>query len=278
MATTRVLAVTSGKGGVGKSVVALNLAVALARHGQRVLLVDADLGLGAVGILLGISPEYTLEDLLQGRCRLEEVVAKGPEEISILPAAAEGDAAFWVEAELSQRVAEELREFEADFDFVLVDTGAGIGVATVDFVAAAGEALLLVTPEPTAIADAYATLKVLLGRQPTLRPGLLVNMADSTSEAAMLHQKFRELVRRFLGAEIDNRGYIPLDRYVREAVKRQMPFVLAMPPSPAAEAVAEIASQFVQEKGIGRVEPLGLFLQALQQRQRSLGGKEGRSS
>jgi len=266
MATPRILAVASGKGGVGKSCVALNLSVVLARRGRRVLLVDADLGLGDIAFLLGISPEATLEDVLSGRCGVEEAVVAGPEGTTILPAAADMDVAFWEREPIAEVVGGRLRDFEADFDFVLVDTGAGIAPQSVDFVVAADEVLLLVTPEPPAIADAYATLKILLQRRPDLPLALLVNMADSAAEAADLHEKFQEIVRRFLGAEIDNWGYILLDRYVREAVKRQVPFALATPPTPAAQALEEIVELFLQREVPAASHQDGLFERTLQQR------------
>lgn len=266
MAAAHALAITSGKGGVGKSVIALNLAVTLARAGRRVLLVDADLGLGNSAVLLGVSSEYTLEDVLAGRCRVEEAVVSGPEGMVLLPAASDMNVAFWDEAEIDAEIGSELREFEMGFDFVLIDTGAGIAAKSVDFVAAAAEALLIVTPEPTAIADAYATLKVLHQRGGGLELGLLVNMADSATEATDLHEKFQEMALRFLGAEIDNRGYIPLDRYVREAVKRQIPFVLASPPTPATEAIGEVAGVLLDREGISESGRTGLFARALQQR------------
>ena len=265
MATTT-LAIASGKGGVGKSVLALNLAVALGRHGRRVLLVDADLGLGNIAILSGLNPEYMLEDLLLERCSPDDAVVEGPEGVAILPATADMETEFWTRAEIDAELGARLQPFEAQYDFVLVDTGAGIPAKSQDFAAAADEVLLLVTPEPTAIADAYAALKVLLRRRPQQRVGLVVNMADSAAEAAELHEKFREIAARFLGAEIDNRGYIPLDRYVREAVKRQVPFVLATPPSPAAEAVSEMAGWLLQ-RGDAAGEPRdGLFARALRNR------------
>ena len=260
----RSLAVTSGKGGVGKSCIALNLSVAMARLGQRVLLIDADLGLGNIGILMGLSPDYTVEDVLQGRCSPEQAVVEGPEGIAVLAAASDREARFWEIGELTERG--ELAEFEAGFDFVIVDTGAGIAAKVVDFVAAADEALILVTPEPTSIADSYATLKVLLHKRPELHLKLLVNMAESAVEAGDLQEKFQEIVQRFLEAEIDNRGYIPLDRYVREAVKRQIPFVLADPPSPAAEALVQLANHFLESRSGGLVQGGGILSQALRQR------------
>ena len=266
MAAARTLAVASGKGGVGKSVVALNLSVALALHGQRVLLVDTDLGLGNIAVLLGISPEYALEDLLMGRCGVGAAALEGPQGIWLLPAASDGDVDFWEREGIDENIEESLRDFEESFDYIVVDTGAGIAARSVDFVTAAGEVLLLTTAEPTAIADAYATLKVLLQRRPDLALGLLVNMADSRAEADDLHEKFKEIVLRFLGAEIDNRGYIPLDRYVREAVKRQVPFVLAAPLPPAAEALVEIARLLLDREVAVEFSQSGFFARALQQR------------
>lgn len=264
MPAPRALAMTSGKGGVGKSCVALNLAVALSRRQQRVLLVDADLGLGNQAILLGLSPEHTFEEVLSGACPIEAAVIPGPEEIAVLPAAAEPGA--WPPASRGPAWLERLKEFEAQFDFVLVDTGAGIAPKVVDFATAADVALLLVTPEATSIADAYALLKVLLQRRPGLEAGLLVNMADSAEEAAQLHEKFQELAARFLGAEIDNWGYIPLDRYVREATKRQTPFMLATPPPPAAAAIARLAGELVERTAAGDPRQRGLFAPLAQQR------------
>lgn len=255
MAAPRSLAITSGKGGVGKSCVALNLAVSLARCQQQVLLVDADLGLGNQAILLGQSPERTLEEVLSGRCPIEAALLEGPEGVVVLPAASQ--LLPWRPAALTAAGLAPLRSFEARFDFVLVDTGAGLAPKVLDFAAAADQLLLLTTPEATAIADAYALLKVLLQRRPDLGPGLLVNMADSAAEAAELQERFAEMVRRFLGAEIDNWGYIPLDRYVREAAKRQIPFTLATPPPPAAKALARLAENLVE--GRPALAPQGLF-------------------
>ncbi len=255
MAAPRSLAITSGKGGVGKSCVALNLAVSLARCQQRVLLVDADLGLGNQAILLGLSPERTLEEVLSGLCPIEAAVLDGPEGVVVLPASSQ--LLPWRPAALTAGGLAPLRSFEAQFDFVLVDTGAGLAPKVLDFAAATDQLLLLTTPEATAIGDAYAVFKVLLQRRPDLASGLLVNMADSAQEAAELQERFAEMARRFLGAEIDNWGYIPLDRYVREAAKRQIPFTLATPAPPAAKALARLAETLVE--GRPALAPQGFF-------------------
>jgi flagellar biosynthesis protein FlhG len=265
------IAVASGKGGVGKSCVALNLAVALARQGEKVLLLDADLGLGKIGLLLGIDPERTLEDVLVGRCSAEEAAVQGPEAVTILGAATAGETAFWEQALLARESFDQLAVFAARFDRVVLDTGAGAVAKAVDFAAAASEVLLLVTPEPTAIADAYATLKILLRRGGAPRVGLLVNMAEAPAEAAQVQEKFAQIARRFLGAEIDNQGYIPLDRYVREAVKRQVPFVLTTPPSPAARALMGLAQALHRSRKGAKAPGEGLFARLLEQRRGTAG-------
>ncbi len=259
------LAVSSGKGGVGKSVVAVNLAVAMARLGERVLLVDADLGLGAAAVLLGVDPPHTIQDLLRGQCGVDEAAFAGPEGLCLLASAADGQTDYWLRTDVLPDTVEALAGFESGFDFVIVDTGAGIPAATVDFVSAAADLILVVTPEPTAIADAYAALKVFLGAAAGLQPRLLVNMADSAAEAAELHRRFAELARRFLGVEIDNLGFIPLDRNVREASKRQVPLVCGVPAPPAAVAITRMASGLVAAGGDGIGS--GLFARALAQRQ-----------
>ena len=266
----RAIAIASGKGGVGKSCVALNLSVALARLEQRVLLVDADLGLGDTGTLLGISPEHAVEDVLRGACSVDQAATEGPAGVVVLPAAADVDAEFWEGLQPNPSLGPELTRYEADFDYIVVDTGAGIGSKVVDFGVAVDEAWLLITPEPAAIADAYATLKVLLRADSGLVPALLVNMADSAAEAEDLHAKFAEIIRRFLGARIDNRGYIPLDRYVREAAKRQTAFVLADPPSPAAQAMVQLAGSLLEEGPTRQPRQEGVLARALRQRE-SLG-------
>lgn len=236
------LAVTSGKGGVGKSCLALNLAVGLARHNERVLLVDADFGLGNQALLLGQYPRRTFEEVLTGGCPVEAAVLEGPDGVILLPAASDWAGPPWGELACTEEAALALGAFELDFDCIIVDTGAGIGAKVVEVAAAADAALLVTTPEATAVADAYALLKVLVAEGAPL-PQLLVNMAESATEAEQLHVKFAQIARRFLGAQIDNQGYIPLDRYVREAVKRQMSFMQLQPPCTAAAAVDRLAAR-----------------------------------
>ena len=234
----------------------------MAGRGEHVLLVDGDLGLGNIGLLLGSGGEWTFEDALIGRCAAAAALIEGPAGMAVLMASTEGTADFWPEAATVGSAIEDFERLAERFDALVIDTGAGVAAKTVDLVVAADEVLLMVTPEPTAIADAYAALKALLLRRPDLVVGLLVNMADSADEATDLHAKFAELASRFLGAEIDNRGYIPLDRHVRESVKRQVPFVLTSPPSPAAQALTRLAGHYAKAPS-GRGGGPGFFTRAL---------------
>jgi flagellar biosynthesis protein FlhG len=240
----KTMAVTSGKGGVGKSCIAVNLAVALARMGRSTLLVDADFGLGNSALLLGCGVENSIEHVLRGECRAAEVAVEGPEGLVLLPASANGQNAGWELGPGAEDIRADLSRFEAEFEYVIVDTGAGLVPKTIDAAVAVQRMVLVATPEPTAIADAYATMKALLGERSDAAVHLLVNMAESQSEAEELQEKFAELAVRFLGAQIGNRGYIPFDRYVREAAKRQVPFSQINPPPPAAEAIENLALWF----------------------------------
>ena len=258
--TTRSIAITSGKGGVGKSCIALNIAISLARRNRSTLLVDGDLGLGNISLMIGASPEVTLENVLTGECSVGAARLEGPEGLAILPAASDRTREY--NAPLDRNL-NKLTELERSCEIVIVDTGAGIPSTTVDLTSAADQTILIVTPEPTASADAYATLKLLVSINPELQAKLLVNMVDSVDEAEELHERFRELVERFLGAKIDNWGYIPLDRHVRVSVKRQTPFVLASPPPPAAEALQQVVEDLLLDSGNAENRKQGLFERAV---------------
>jgi flagellar biosynthesis protein FlhG len=263
--STRTIAVTSGKGGVGKSCIALNLSVALASRGQRVLLIDADLGLGNLGLLVGISPVHTIETVLNGQCTVAEAIVEGlegwPSLLALLPAASGSPQFPWPIADFPLDICLEIGRV---FDFIVVDTGAGVGAKVVDFAAAADELLVAVTPEPTSIADSYAALKVILQRRPDIAVNIVVNMVESLTEGEDVQEKFAEIVERFLGAQIDNRSYIPLDRYVREAAKRQTPFALANPPTPAGAAIDSLAGQILNTQAHSSGSSAGFLERVLQ--------------
>ena len=235
-------AITSGKGGVGKSTITVNLALALSTLGKRVLLIDADLGLANIDILLGITPEHNLQDLLRGGASAFDVIVEGPEGLSVLPAASGiSEAEAWQPSD-RERLAEELGRLERAFDLILLDTGAGISSKVTDFVLSADRAFVVAVPEPTSIADAYAMIKVCHTSRDDLPIGLIVNRARSSREAHELHEKFNQIVDRFLGTSITRVGHVVEDLSVERSTRGQQPLVLSEPGSDAAKAIAKLAN------------------------------------
>tara|TARA_Y100000588_G_scaffold368587_1_gene436685 strand:- start:689 stop:1513 length:825 start_codon:yes stop_codon:yes gene_type:complete len=249
--------ITSGKGGVGKTTLSLNLGIALSQLGKQVLLIDADVGLANVNILLGASPESTLEDLLQGRVTAFDVTMEGPEGLTVLPAAsgmAESEA--WQYNDRS-RLAEELGRLERGFDLILIDTGAGISSKVTDFVLSSDKMLVVAVPEPTSIADAYAMVKVCASQRTDLEMELLVNCARSPREAFELHQKFQQIVDRFLGLSVPGNGYVLEDLSVEHASRNQQPLILANPDASASQCIQRLAQEM--STAASQVDGPGLF-------------------
>lgn len=237
----RILTVTSGKGGVGKSNVLVNLAIALQQRGHRVVVIDADLGLANVDILLGLQPEFTLQQVVDGERALADVVMSGPAGIRVVP----GCNGIPRIADLSARKRRELlagfAALEAEADFILIDTAAGLGRNVVQFAVAADEVVIVTTPEPSAVTDAYAMIKVLHQERKAPAIRLIVNMARSRAQAVEIADKVTTVTRQFLGVAIQPLGYVLADDHVRQAVMARAPVLLHSPRAPAARAVRAIA-------------------------------------
>lgn len=237
----RIITVTSGKGGVGKTNVLVNLAIALQQRGHRVVVVDADLGLANVDILLGMQPEFTLQHVLDGERQLREVVTVGPAGLRVVP----GCNGIPRIADLSARKRRELLQsfsmLETDADFILIDTAAGLGRSVVQFALAADEVVIITTPEPSAVTDAYAMIKVLHQERYTPRTHLIINLAHTRAEAVAIAEKVTHVVRQFLHMHIQPLGYVLYDANVHEAVMHRTPFLLRTPKAPASRAVRAIA-------------------------------------
>lgn len=236
-----VLAVTSGKGGVGKTNVVANLAVALARLGKRVLVLDADLGLGNLDVLLGLIPRYTLEHVLAGEKRLSDIAITGPGGIRILPASSGVQDLTHLTPPQQILLQQELEHLSSSIDLLLIDTGAGISANVLFFASAAHEILVVASPEPTSITDAYALMKVLSHRYNETHFRLLVNMARNQREGLDVYRKIGLVADRFLNISIDYVGFIPDDDYVPLSVCRQRPVIELYPQAPASLEFQRVA-------------------------------------
>lgn len=242
----RVMAITSGKGGVGKSNLTANFATLAAKAGHRVLVIDGDLGLANVEILMGLSPRHHLGHLLDGSANLEQVLAEGPHGVKILPGGSGVRSLTTLDDSQKMRLMAALDEIEDRFDVVLIDTGAGIGDNVLFFVGGAQQALLVVTPEPTSLTDAYACVKVLSLEGGVQNFDVVVNAAPTEQVARETFDKLCAVTGRFLKARMRFAGWVPRDENVHRAVLAQKPVVLAFPQSPAARAFNQVTDSILR--------------------------------
>lgn len=258
VARERLVAVVSGKGGVGKTNVAVNLAVSVAGLGARVLLVDGDLGLANVDVLLGLAPAHSLLDVLRGDVAFDDALVRGPRGVAILPAASGRSDVAALGAHGVSRITTLVERAAEAYDLVLLDAGAGIGRAVIGLAASCRRALIVTNPEPTSLADAYAMLKVLSQDVPELLPELLVNGVSGELEARSVFRRMDLLAERFLDVRPTLRGFVPHDPAVARAVARQRAVVEAFPTSPAARSLTGIGEGLWRDarEGQRRVRPM----------------------
>jgi len=243
----KVFALTSGKGGVGKTNIAANLAVLAAKSGKRVLVIDADLGLANIEIIFGLKPRYHLGDLLEQRRTLDEVLVKGPHGICLLPAGSGVQSLTHLTDQQKMQFVAALDPLEDLFDVVFIDSGAGIGENVLFFVGAAQEAILVVSPEPTSLVDAYATVKVLSQQAGVRNFSVVVNPVVDEIPARGIFQKLTAVSNRFLTAQIRHLGYIPRDENFHRAIMAQRAIVDMFPSSPASRALVSISERLLAE-------------------------------
>jgi flagellar biosynthesis protein FlhG len=246
-----ITAITSGKGGVGKTLVAANLAAALARAGQRVLVLDADLGLANLDVVLNLAARVTLHDVFTGKATLDEALQPAPGGFSVLLAGSGLVEYSRMTPEVRDKLLDVIARVRPRFDHVLLDTGAGISDVVLFTVSLADEVLIVATPEPTSLTDAYATVKVLATTQAARPMRLLVNQVQRAGEGRAVLAQLQQVVDRFVSPGLPAPvrllplGEVPMDAAVRESVQRRQLLMEALPGSPAAVALAAAAARML---------------------------------
>lgn len=244
----KVLAVTSGKGGVGKTFVSANLAAALAKRGHRVLVLDADLGLANLDVVLNLYPKVTLHDVFTGKVRLEDAIIQAPGGFSVLLAGSGMVEYSRLTPEVRSEFLRIMNGLVPHYDVVLLDTGAGISDVVLFAVSLASEVLMLATPEPTSLTDAYATIKVLVGQQQRQTVRVIVNQTTRAGSGQAITNQLQQVLNRFVATDPEHpvrlihAGDIPVDPEVRQAVMKRQLLMQASPGCPAAQAISRIAA------------------------------------
>lgn len=246
---SKVLAVSSGKGGVGKTNVVANLALALARKGNRVLIFDADIGLNNIDILLGLAPKYHIGHVLNGEKSLKEILVEGPQGLKVLPASNGWQELTTLDNQKKMVLLEELDRLMGDYDFLIFDTGAGISSNVTYFCSAAHETLLVATPEPTSHTDVYALMKILHQKHHQKQFQLIINSVKSEREALEIYRHLTDVADRFLPTvSLDYFGYMLYDENITRSVRQQKPVVELYPHSPASQCIHRLCDKVIETR------------------------------
>lgn len=243
----RIIAITSGKGGVGKSNFTINLGLALTKLGYKVTILDADLGLANIDVIVGLIPKYTLAHVIRREKTIEEIIMEGPNGIKLISGGSGLKELVDLTNEQLLYLINNLKHVEQFSDFILIDTGAGINHSVLSFVNAASEIILVSTPEPTSITDAYAMIKNILSKDKHKTINVLINRVESHQEGLEIFNKLNTASQRFLKVQLTSLGYLYDDILVSRSVKSQNPFILKYPNSLISQGVDVIASRLLHE-------------------------------
>ncbi|HEY9070633.1 MAG TPA: MinD/ParA family protein [Candidatus Ozemobacteraceae bacterium] len=243
----RTITITSGKGGVGKTNIVANLAICLAQAGRRVIILDADLGLANIDVVFGIRPKHNLTDVVTGDLSLDQIMIPGPRGIQIIAGGSGISELAHLPADRARRLFEQLRFLEDKADYLLIDTGAGIGENVISFCLAADQIFVVTTPEPTAMADAYGIIKVISQSRPEAHLSVLVNRVADDQEGVFVHDRLARVAEEYLRFPVRWLGAIPQDPQMYLAVRQQTPLLLFSPMSPAAQRFRKLVAEVFHE-------------------------------
>lgn len=245
----KTIAIASGKGGVGKTNLVANLAIAMKKLGKNVMILDADLGLSNIDVLLHLAPRYNIKDVFSGGMTLKDIVIDGPHGIKILPASSGVQELTNINEFQRLKILEEFDAYDSDIDVLLIDTAAGISENVAFFCIAAEKIIIVTSPEPTAITDAYALTKVLFTRYQEKGFSIIVNSVKNSDEGVEVFGRLSVAAERFLNISLDYLGCIPHDDSVQKAVRCQKAFIDAYPSCSASKQTSEIAKKLLEQNG-----------------------------
>lgn len=241
----RVIAITGGKGGVGKTNISINLSMALSKLGQRVMLLDADLGLANVDILLGLKATKTIEDIYSNNCSLKDILLDGPENIKIIPSSSGSQSMANLSSSHHGGLIRAFSDIADDIDFLIIDTAAGVSPSVINFLRASQEILLVVCDEPTSITDSYALMKVLNRDCDISSFRIIGNKVHNDLQGKSIHRRLCSVANRFLDINISHEGDIPYDKAMLDAIKKQQPVLEAFPGSLSSKAFKKLAKKIL---------------------------------
>ncbi len=245
---TQIVAIASGKGGVGKSNITINLGIALQRLGERVLVIDADMGMANIDILMGKTQKYNLGHILEDRCNFNDAIINGPEGLKVLPGTSGIEDFMKIGKKEVSGLLNVASHMELNYDIILLDIGAGIHQSVINFLISSDETIIVITPEPTSVMDAYSLIKVFSRYKTEKELGLLVNKVESKKEAAKIADRMFKVINQYLIQDISLLGYIPYDHLLKEAVKKQHPLITLYPESKSAQALTKLAQNLLNKK------------------------------
>ncbi|MGB2992488.1 MAG: MinD/ParA family protein [Paenisporosarcina sp.] len=243
---TRIIAVTSGKGGVGKSNFALNFALSLAQQNKKVLIFDVDLGFANVDVLLGRSNKESIATMIEKDLSIWDIIEEGPNGLLFISGGTGFNDMFRLDETKMNKFFTELSTIQGMVDYIILDTGAGLSYENLRFILAADDVILVTTPEPTSITDAYSIVKMVHAKDQNVHMKLIINQCTSVKEGKQTADNFKKVTEQFLNKQIGTLGFIPSDVNVPNAVKKQVPFLLAFPNCHASQAMQNVTSEFLQ--------------------------------
>ena len=244
----KTITIASGKGGVGKTNIVANLGIALRKMGKEVLIFDADLGLSNIDVLLSLAPKYSIDHVIRGEKSLKEIIVEGPAGIRVLPAGSGIQELTSLNEFQRLRILEEFENYNENIDIMLIDTSAGISENVSFFCSAVQEVIILTTPEPTSITDAYALIKVLHNKYKEEKFSLVVNLIKNEDEAKLVYKRLAMVTEKFLRIDLSYLGFVRYDENVKRAVKEQSAFIELYPNTFASKDIIDLANKILNSE------------------------------